>query len=124
MQTEYIEVSVDKPVFVSAFSVLQRRGSALVRILGKARDDAEYTELWSGPSDSSNQHDPAMRAKDIEVIRHTEPMIDFRLEFFDASRDGNNLIDLNGVKVIGSIRPPIEGQNIVSMTLNHLLHLT
>jgi hypothetical protein len=111
MQTEFIEFSIREACFVDKLDVYECFYGALVRILGKARDVTQYTELWSGPSDDSLQINLAMRKLEIKVVPQQQEvaMIDFRFEFRGIKR--NYYYHLNGVKVHGVIKPVVTGSS-------------
>jgi hypothetical protein len=108
VQIEFIECLIDRAVYVSILEVYEQYPGALVRILGKDRNDVEYTELWSGASSYSMEQDAVMRALVIKVAPQKMRMDRFRLEYQSIARSCFPF--LNGVRVCGSIQPPAKGR--------------
>ena len=101
---EFIEFSFAHARVPTRIEVYEQFPGALVRILGKAGEAKEYTELWSGPSDDSLESTEDMRTFAPPIKQLHEAMIDFRFEYRALGRRCASP-SLNGVRLLGVVAP-------------------
>jgi hypothetical protein len=89
--------------------VYESWNGALVKVTGTPVSGGANAVLWTGEPDTSLQANGSMRSFEIVLAETTsEQMKDFRLDFHDPNRKGYYPC-VNGVKLIGSLKPPVEG---------------
>jgi hypothetical protein len=89
--------------------VFEQQAGALVKILGTPVSGRSDIVLWTGTPDTSQQTNDTMRSFEFIFAETREQMKDFRLDFHDPNRSWYSCV--NGVKLIGSLKPTIEGHS-------------
>jgi hypothetical protein len=93
--------------------VYESYNGALVKVTGTPMSGRSDIVLWTGKPDTSLHDKETMRSFEIVLAVTRKQMKDFRFDFHDPNRSGYYPY-VHGVKLIGSLKPPVEGSHASS----------